>query len=109
MELYNNLLDDQQMLRIFTTNTSDNQHHWHNESELIFVLSGQVTVYLNNEKIILNEEDLLLINHNELHNTILDKEQNSQILTLQFSKNSLKNAGIDLTELKFDLNSTKYN
>lgn len=41
--------------------------HWHTSMELLFVLSGQVDVIVNDNSCTLSEEDILLINSNEIH------------------------------------------
>lgn len=52
----------------------DNKHpqyimplHWHKEFEIIRILSGKFTVFLNNEKYILNQGDFLIISGGTLH------------------------------------------
>ena len=41
--------------------------HWHKEFEIIRILSGKFTVFLNNEKYILNRGDFLIISGGTLH------------------------------------------
>ena len=41
--------------------------HWHESIELIYILSGEIEVFVNNKKYYLKKEDILLINSNEIH------------------------------------------
>lgn len=49
---------------------SDTRHereHFHNEVELICVISGEMTVYIEKDKIQMSKEDMLVVNTNEHH------------------------------------------
>ncbi len=46
--------------------------HWHRSIEILLVLSGNMDVLVENEHYILNENDLLLINSNQVHETYSD-------------------------------------
>lgn len=50
--------------------------HWHKEIEILMVLKGSVNIRVGNEKYILREDDLILINSNEIHNTYKTEEDN---------------------------------
>ncbi len=41
--------------------------HCHDSIELLFILSGKISIYSNNKTHMLNEDDVYLINRNELH------------------------------------------
>ena len=43
------------------------QHHWHKELEIIRVLKGKLTVYLNNVEIEMTENDIVFVNPEIVH------------------------------------------
>ncbi|WP_152399921.1 GH39 family glycosyl hydrolase [Paenibacillus cellulositrophicus] len=56
--------------------------HWHKELELIYVLKGSVEIHVAQERLILREEDLLVINSMDVHK--IDKTGEANVLlTLQ--------------------------
>ncbi|WIV12347.1 helix-turn-helix domain-containing protein [Proteiniborus sp. MB09-C3] len=58
--------------------------HWHNEIEILLVLQGSVNIRVGNDRFLLSENDLILINRNEIHNTSKTEEDNI-ILALQIN------------------------
>ncbi|MBU5437842.1 helix-turn-helix domain-containing protein [Tissierella sp. MSJ-40] len=58
--------------------------HWHGEIEIILVLQGTINIRVGNERFLLEENDLILINKNEVHNTSKTKEDN-MLLVLQIN------------------------
>jgi len=41
--------------------------HWHSHLEVIFVLDGYMTVYVNEKKYTLKKDDIFLVNSKEIH------------------------------------------
>lgn len=56
--------------------------HWHNEMEILLVLEGSVELRLGDRQYRLKQDDIILINGNELHNTSRTEEDNI-LLVLQ--------------------------
>lgn len=50
--------------------------HWHKEIEILMVLKGSINIRVGHEKYTLKENDIILINSNELHNTYKTEEDN---------------------------------
>ncbi|MBE6570641.1 MAG: AraC family transcriptional regulator [Ruminococcaceae bacterium] len=49
------------------------QHHWHKELEIIRVIKGKLTVYLNNVEIEMTKNDIVFVNPEIVHGAIPDK------------------------------------
>lgn len=43
--------------------------HWHGHLEIIFILSGYMTAYINDKKYTLKKDDMLIVSPKELHST----------------------------------------
>lgn len=74
-------------VKIFTQVLYEFPYHWHDETEILFVLKGQCHVHIDRHKIDLSEGDLYLINRGDVH----------------FIKSSVPNQTVDLLALQFDL------
>ncbi len=81
-------------------------NHWHDCIELIFVLEGSVTVYLNNEEIELCENDLYLINARQVH--ALQSKENNTLLVLQLPTEYLSEQLPEIEQYSFDCCSTRF-
>ncbi|MEH7094124.1 helix-turn-helix transcriptional regulator [Neobacillus vireti] len=55
--------------------------HWHDRIEFLFVLRGQIHVFVGGEEYSLKENDLLLINSNEIHG--VEASEDNRVLLLQ--------------------------
>lgn len=56
--------------------------HWHKEIELIYVLKGSADLFVDKQRLILREEDLIVVNGMDVHK--LDRtEEDNVLLTLQ--------------------------
>ncbi|ULT58999.1 AraC family transcriptional regulator [Neobacillus drentensis] len=55
--------------------------HWHDRIEFLFVLRGQIHVFVGGEEYPLQENDLLLINSNEVHG--VESSEDNRVLLLQ--------------------------
>ena len=56
--------------------------HWHKQLEILLVLQGSINIRINDDEYLLKENDLILINSSEIHNTSKTNEDNI-ILVLQ--------------------------
>ena len=69
-------------LKVFIHSVNKLKTHWHGEMEILLVLEGSVSIRIGSNKYLLKENDLILINSNEIHNTIKSHGDNV-ILALQ--------------------------
>lgn len=76
--------DDTRLQLYFAMITATNEYtplHWHGHLEIIFILKGYMTAYINDQKYTLSKNDLLIVNAKELHTTRTWSE--TQYLLLQ--------------------------
>ena len=59
--------DSASPIRFFMHKLGDVSRHWHESLELLFVLAGKVTVLAGDVNVTLNQDDMLLINSNVIH------------------------------------------
>ncbi len=64
------------------------QNHWHESIELLFILSGRVSLSIGNFVYELKEEDIIVINSSEIHST--SSLEDNIILALQIPVDYLK-------------------
>lgn len=93
-------------IKIFTHTVERFPYHWHEATEILFVLEGELEIRVNQDNYQLSTGDIFLVNGNELHfinsRTALGK---AQVLALQFDNRYLKQLGIDVGQKRFYLNS----
>ncbi len=93
-------------IKIFTHTVERFPYHWHEATEILFVLEGELEIRVNQDNFQLSTGDIFLVNGNELHfinsRTALGK---AQVLALQFDNRYLKQLGIDVGQKRFYLNS----
>lgn len=93
-------------IKIFTHTVERFPYHWHEATEILFVLEGELEIRVNQDNYQLSTGDIFLVNGNELHfinsRTALGK---AQVLALQFDNRYLKQLGIDVGQKRFHLNS----
>lgn len=95
--------ENQLHMKIFMHKVSNVQKHWHQCSEIIFVLDGKLEYRQNDESFTLNEDDIILINPNDLHS--IYSAEGAILLALQVDFSLLKSSGID-KNLLFSVNSS---
>lgn len=78
--------------------------HWHNKIEVILVLEGSVNVSVGKETYLLQENDMILVNANELHNTRRTKDKNV-LLALQIDPALYKSYYPEFRNMRFDCKS----
>lgn len=79
--------------------------HWHNSIELLFVLSGNVEISINNITYTLENDDIILINSNEIHEL---KSNDCTLIATQIDLSMYDKKLIDINNLYFDCNSSYY-
>ncbi|MDU5110220.1 MAG: AraC family transcriptional regulator [Clostridium sp.] len=95
-------------IRIFTHYLDKFPYHWHEEMEILFVLKGRVELFIDKEVNILEEGDIFLINKNEIHYVkSTNPLENSQLLVLQFNTEYLEKYYVNLSNLRFKLDSSQ--
>lgn len=80
--------DDTRLQLYFTVITSINNYsplHWHGHLEIIFILKGYMTAYINDQKYTLSKNDLLIVNPKELHTTRTWGETQYILLQIPYS------------------------
>lgn len=60
-------------VRCFIHQLGHSGRHWHDSLELLFVLSGSVTIVMNGEKYVLDQDDVILVNANSPHELSADQ------------------------------------
>lgn len=72
-------------IKIFTHTLEHYPYHWHEDTELLLILSGACEMRIGNEPYHLVKDDLFVINTDEVHYTKSTlPEEMTQILVLQF-------------------------
>jgi len=94
-------LEDGLSAKIFVHSVLDVTAHWHQEIELIMVLKGSVEIRREDQLISLKSDDVILINHNELH-SIKATCENNILLAVQFSPDLLAHSYPELATVAFD-------
>lgn len=89
-------------VRCFIHQLGHSGRHWHDSLELLFVLSGSVTIIVDGDKYVLGQDDVILINANSPHELSADQSILAavQIKLSLFDKNLLPKE-----PLFFDCNS----
>ena len=77
---------DKEQVNIFAAQVKCCEPHWHNASELIYILQGCFAITINQQTIQLSQGGMLYINPDDIH-SLEATENNSQLLTIQFSPN----------------------
>ena len=54
-------------LKLEILDSSEEKEHFHQDIELLYILSGSVEIYKDGQKNVLAEEDVLIINANKQH------------------------------------------
>nr|WP_256366463.1 helix-turn-helix domain-containing protein [Terribacillus sp. AE2B 122] len=90
---------------MYTHKVANFPYHWHEDMEILFVLSDDVEIRVNQNSYKLREGDVFLINMNELH-FISATPKNAQILVLQIDHEYVKGMDIQIEGKKFYLNSS---
>lgn len=72
-------------IKIFTHTLDHYPYHWHEDSELLLILSGTCEMRTSAETTLLKEGDLYFINRNDIHHTkATSTPEKTELLVLQF-------------------------
>lgn len=95
-------------INIFTHTVEQFPFHWHESTEILFVLEGELEIRVNQDDYQLKMGDIFIVNGNELH-FIKSKTAFGQtnVLALQFDNRYFKKLGIDVEQKRFYLNSSE--
>lgn len=74
--------------------------HWHEEFEINYILSGSVTYFLNSEKKVVNDGEIIIINCNCVHSADYSDE-NLKYITLLFNLSMLQTTTLDAVDTKY--------
>jgi AraC-like DNA-binding protein/quercetin dioxygenase-like cupin family protein len=77
---------DKEQVNIFAAQVRCCEPHWHNASELIYILQGGFAVTVNQQTVQLTQGGMIYINRDDIH-SLEATETNSRLLTVQFSSN----------------------
>ncbi|MFC3418311.1 helix-turn-helix domain-containing protein [Salinicoccus hispanicus] len=93
-------------INIFTHTVEQFPFHWHEATEILFVLEGELDIRVNQDDYRLETGDVFLVNENELH-FISSRTGFGQthLLVLQYDNRYFRNLDIDIEQKSFYLNS----
>src|SRR5659263_221974 len=88
--------DDRFRIKSFVTPYSEHcitvHPNWHNETEILSVISGSATQRVNERIFIIHEGDIIIIGRNQLHSTYSSQGEKCEILVTMFDKSNLFNS-----------------
>jgi xylan 1,4-beta-xylosidase len=94
-------------VKIFTQSLELFPYHWHEETEILFILKGSIEVMIDRQATVLKAGDIFLVNRNEIHFLrSLDKQERAQLLILQFSLEQFQKYGVETNGMSFKLDSS---
>lgn len=93
-------------IKIFTHTLDHYPYHWHEDTELLLILSGSCEMHTREETVNLKEGDLYIINQNDIHHTINTTEAGkAQILVLQFEASHYERFFSDAKSIYFKIDN----
>ena len=94
-------LNDKIPMRLYSYVMNEYKSHWHNGIEIIFVLSGEIDIIINDKLYNLKEDDIILVNKNHIHELRGMEPANLISLLIETDKLNIETEG-----LYFECNST---
>lgn len=95
-------------VKIFTHTVESFPYHWHEDTEVLFVLKGSIEITVENRISELHEGNVFIVNSNALHYIqALGEEHKAKLLALQFDVNHFAKYGLEATNLIFDIQYEK--
>lgn len=82
------------------------QMHWHEDMEILFVLRGSVELYRKQERFLLKESDITVINSKEVHS--ISGDEQCLLLVLQVSQSYMEQQYGSFKDLHYICNSSQY-
>ncbi len=74
--------------------------HWHNHLEILYIIDGSMSAYVNDHRYELRSRDILIINSKEIHSTLFSGS--IRYLLLQVPLNDLRRLIPDFETLQFE-------
>lgn len=94
--------------KIYFGNTKgENTHypmHWHNNIEIVFVISGEIKAKVNNSEFVVHKGEILFVNSNDLHETEANNKNEIEAITILLSYDFLKKYYPQIDSYYFQLN-----
>lgn len=90
--------------KIFLHSVKELKLHWHRQLEILFVMSGEITVNINNKVYVLREKDLIIINPSDIHSTASNNSNNT-VLALQIDPYIFNRFISGFSDLEFNCKS----
>lgn len=91
-------------IKIFTQTIDKFPYHWHEDTEILFVLKGEVEITIENEVRHLYEGNVFLVNSDALHYIeAVTSSGQAKLLVMQFDINHFNQYNMDAVGLKFSL------
>ncbi|MGB8451520.1 MAG: helix-turn-helix domain-containing protein [Anaerocolumna sp.] len=75
--------------------------HWHNEIEIIFILSSTLECIISGDTYSLQKNEIAVINCGQIHSCISSSDETTQILLLQINEQLFKSLNIELSSIHF--------
>jgi len=95
-------------IKIFTHTIDNYPYHWHEDTEILFVLKGEIEITVENVTSHLYEGNVFIINNNALHYiNAVNEEGKAKLLALQFDINHFSQYKLDVSKLQFNLKYEK--
>ncbi|SCL89522.1 GH39 family glycosyl hydrolase [Sporanaerobacter sp. PP17-6a] len=91
--------------KVFIHSVDEFEMHYHNEMEMILVLSGSIEIKVENKTYISKENDVFLINKNEMHSINRTREDNI-LLALQIDLEYFSQDYPQINNMVFDCKSS---
>lgn len=63
--------------------------HWHEEIEILYVLSGHAVQQINKRFFSITKDDIVIVGSDEIHSTYTENDLNTDILVIQFKPSML--------------------
>ncbi|WP_353095064.1 helix-turn-helix domain-containing protein [Tissierella praeacuta] len=94
-------------IKLFIHSVNELKMHWHREMEILLVLQGSINIRIGDNQYTLRENDFILINRNEVHNTSRTKDDNI-VLALQIETEYFDRYFSEFSKRVFDCKSFMY-
>ena len=89
---------------MFVTMEHNSPVHWHRAIEILYILNGSATVYVEKKKSVLNPLDFIVIDSSKMHKVLYNKNHTMGI-SIHISKNFLRRYIPDIELLRINCSS----
>lgn len=110
MDIKNNIISfDQDIIFTACTQTYDNFYnfpkHMHQNAEIYFILNGSCSMYVADEKLVLGENDFIIIFPYVIHSLFLESDNQCEFYHIHLNLEQLYNLKINIKDYSFTFNS----